>query len=184
LYSMPANNWPKPETDIIPGTKAIFIPQIIEEHDKWYNDCYQYIKDNYQSDTHYYLSYRLKTKPELARNKKFAQRLKAYRNINHVYSPFFFTLIPLLKHCQTAVLTSNASFIILDCLAANLPITRAYTKPRQNIWEPWRNRIFANMAEQYINNPQKLKNKLMSNVGQSSQKFFQVMEKYEKELTI
>ena len=114
-----------------PEKKNILIPEIMQEGEQWFDNCFNYIKTHYSDKKHFWVKYRLKLPDRLIRNQTLEDKLSKYLNISFIYSPYFFTTINLLKNCDTVVFTSNGSLIIMDCMASKSNITRDYKKPLQ-----------------------------------------------------
>ena len=114
-----------------PGKKNILIPEIMQEGEKWFDNCFNYIQTNYSDEKHFWIKYRLKLPDRLVRNQKLEEKLSHYDNITYIYSPYFFTTINLLENCDDVVFTSNGSLIIMDCMASKANIIRDYGTPLQ-----------------------------------------------------
>jgi len=145
--------------------RNILIPEIMQDGDTWFEDCLNYIKNNYTDERHFWIKYRLKRKDLLVRNKKLEQELSSYKNISHIYSPYFFTTVNLLKHCDDVVFTSNGSLFIMDCMASKSKIVKAYDKSRTNIWN---NVEYNNACDDYAEKPDETVKKFINNIGNNS----------------
>jgi len=179
FFGLPMWDWHSDQTypfeimaglDIDSSKRNIFLPQIIQDEKQWFTDCAMYFDEHHDPDAHYYISYRLKVAEELSRNRELEARLRKFNNITHLYSPYFYVLVPLLRACETVFL-SNASFMILDCMAARSKVVKEYDHARR-FTDDWRDNFMASAVDDYVSNPQATYEKFITNQGDAAKQFF------------
>jgi hypothetical protein len=161
----------------VAGCGPVVIPEIVQDGDSWYEDCFRYISEKRNAGEKYVLKYRLKRENLLYRNRRLESRLGNRFKIEGEYSPYFFTNVQLLQSARKVVFTSNATLYILDCMAAGAPVEKAFVVNRYNIWFDKWDRECALALDSYIKDPERTRKRFIVRRGNNSKVLIERMEK-------
>lgn len=153
-------------------TGNILLPEIVNEGDRWAQECVAYL--NYQVDgAHtYYIKNRLKTPFQRRRNQEVFRDIRQGIDVRHIDSPYVSATLSAVQMCDQAVFTAKASCFVFECMIAGIEVATL----NSDFQDAWEIKETASCFDEYKRDARKAREKYIGEAGTNSQQFFRLLQ--------